>query len=251
LPSLARVPHQRRQPLQSRAQPTQPAGVALVDKPAGWSSHRAVVEVRRALGIRKVGHAGTLDPFATGLLILLVGRATKHQQAFMALPKRYLAVARLGARSTTGDPEGEITVTGRIPPADRPLPRGTILQRPPRYSAVKVEGKRAYALARAGKAFELEPRPVTVYRFEELWREEKELPRACYLIECSSGTYVRALIEELGDAYCEQLRRLAVGPFSVEEALPPQGVDPSRLIGLEEALGRIALGRSSDPSNQG
>jgi len=213
-------------------------GVALVDKPVGSSSHGAVVAVRRALGIRKVGHAGTLDPFASGLLLVLVGAATKSQARLMALPKRYLATARLGARSTTGDPEGEITVTGRIPPAGTPLPRGRILQRPPRFSAVMVGGRRAYRLARAGEQFELEPRPVTVYRFEELWRQELPdgLAQAAYLIECSSGTYVRALIEELGDAYCETLRRLAIGPFEVERAKAPEELSPQDLIPLGQAL---------------
>jgi len=231
-----------------------PCGVALLDKPAGISSHAAVVAVRRALGIRKVGHAGTLDPFATGLLIALLGRATKAQQRFMALPKRYLAIARLGARSTTGDPEGEIVETGRIPPAGLQLPRGQLLQRPPRYSAVKVGGRRAYARARAGESFALKPRPVTVYRFEELWRQQPagELPRAAYLIECSSGTYVRALIEELGDAYCEQLRRLAIGPFGVEEAVPPSELTAERLLSLEEALERcLAFGRGAQAAREG
>src|SRR5437879_6076506 len=112
-------------------------GVLLIDKPAGITSHDAVAAVRRSLGGVKTGHAGTLDPFATGLLLILVGRATKAQRALMALPKRYAVVAQLGARSSTGDTEGEITRTARVPPDPPALPVGEVRQRPPRHSAVK------------------------------------------------------------------------------------------------------------------
>jgi tRNA pseudouridine55 synthase len=212
-------------------------GVLLVDKPVGMTSHDVVALVRSALGGVKTGHAGTLDPFASGLLLVLVGKATRLQPVLMALPKRYEVVARLGARSSTGDPEGEIIETGRLPPAEPSLPTGEIRQRPPIYSAVKVAGERAYRRARRGERFELPERTVTVYRFEQRWRTEDE---AGFLIECSSGTYVRALIAELGDAYCEQLRRTAIGPFAVERAIapPPRGeqwTDPP-LIGIEQAL---------------
>jgi tRNA pseudouridine55 synthase len=186
-----------------------------------------VARARHALGKRRVGHAGTLDPFATGLLILLLGRATRVQRYLMALPKTYEVVARFGAVSTTGDPEGEITHTGRIPPDPPPLPTGEMLQRPPAYSAVKVGGERAYKLARAGEKVELAQRPVTVHRYEQLWREED---RAAFLIDCSAGTYVRSLVADLQDAYCIQLRRTAIGPFRIEDA------DPAHLIGLPEAL---------------
>ncbi len=190
--------------------------------------------MRRGLGQprRRVGHAGTLDPFATGLLLVLVGRATRIQRHLMALPKRYETVARLGATSTTGDPEGEITVTGVLPPDPPSLPTGELLQRPHAYSAVKVGGRRAYELARAGEEVELAERPVTVHRFEQLWREDD---RAAFAIECSAGTYVRTLIADLGDAYCETLRRTAIGPFQVADA------DPDRLIGLGEALGFLPV----------
>jgi tRNA pseudouridine55 synthase len=204
-----------------------PDGVVLVDKPAGKTSHDIVAAVRREYRGRRVGHAGTLDPFATGLLLVLVGRATRIQRHLMALPKRYETTARLGATSTTGDPEGEITVTGRIPPDPPPLPSGEILQRPHAYSAVKVGGRRAYELARAGTEVELAERPVTVHRFEQLWREDD---RAAFVIECSAGTYVRTLIADLGDAYCETLRRTAIGSFDVADA------DPNRLVSLERAL---------------
>ena len=195
-------------------------GVILVDKPAGPSSHDVVARVRRALPRgTKVGHAGTLDPFATGLLLVLIGRATRIQQWMMGLGKEYETVAALGATSTTGDPEGEIVVTGRVPPADAVLPTGLIRQRPPAYSAIKIGGRRAYAMARAGEEVEIPEREVRVDRFEPLWREDDT--RAAYAIACSSGTYVRSLIMDLGDAYCLELRRTAIGPFHVDDAIPP------------------------------
>jgi tRNA pseudouridine55 synthase len=198
--------------------------VLLIDKPAGITSHDVVAAVRRALGGIKTGHAGTLDPFATGLLLVLLGRATKSQRAFMALRKRYVTVAQLGALSSTGDPEGEIVLTGRVPSLPPVLPVGEIRQRPPRHSAVKVGGERAYRRARRGEEFEMPERIVTVYGFRELWRDEQGSdgpPRAAYEIECSSGTYVRSLIAELGDAYCLELRRTAIGGFDVRDASPP------------------------------
>jgi tRNA pseudouridine55 synthase len=236
-------------------------GILLIDKPAGITSHDVVATVRRSLGGVRTGHAGTLDPFATGLLIVMVGRATKAQRALMELPKRYEAVARLGAVSSTGDTEGEITETGRLPEDPPELPTGEIRQRPPIYSAVKVGGERAYKRARRGERFEMPERIVTVYRFEQLWRERvatglqpgwrrspttglaptaEDRERAAFLIECSAGTYVRTLIADLGDAYCEQLRRTAIGPFEVGCAVapPPRGErwnDPP-VIALEQAL---------------
>jgi tRNA pseudouridine55 synthase len=201
-------------------------GVILVDKPAGVTSHDVVAAQRRRLPPKtRVGHAGTLDPFATGLLLVLVGRATRVQRFLMALAKRYETVARLGWTSTTGDPEGELA-PGRLPDELR-LPTGTLRQRPPAYSAVKVGGRRAYALARAGEEVEVPEREVRVDRFELLWRDGD---RAAFAIECSSGTYVRSLIADLGDAYCLELRRTGVGPFDVADA------DPERIVGLDEAL---------------
>jgi tRNA pseudouridine55 synthase len=203
-------------------------GVVLYDKPPGITSHDVVVRVRKSLGRgAKVGHAGTLDPFATGLLLVLVGRATRVQRFLMALPKRYEVVARFGASSTTGDPEGKIVETGVVPSGDLDLPVGRLRQRPPAYSAVKLGGRRAYALARAGEPVALKEREVEVYRFTELWRSGE---RRAFAIECSSGTYVRSLIASLGDAYCEELRRTAIGPFAVNDA------DPERLVALDQAL---------------
>lgn len=207
---------------------TSAPGVLLVDKPAGITSHDVVAGVRRERG-GKAGHAGTLDPFATGLLIVLCDRrATRCQRRFMALPKTYRVVARFGAVSTTGDPEGDITETGVVPAGRLELPTGEIRQRPPAYSAIKVRGERAYDRARRGEAVEVPERFVSVHRFEELWHEED---RAEYEIECSSGTYVRSLIADLGDAYCEALRRTAIGPFSVQRA--------GDFLPLTEALARI------------
>jgi tRNA pseudouridine55 synthase len=214
-------------------------GVLLVDKPAGPTSHDLVYAARRALRQRegakiKVGHAGTLDPFASGLLLVLVGRATRVQRFLMELPKTYEVVARFGAVSTTGDPEGEITETGRIPDGDLALPIGEVRQTPPAYSAIKVGGKRAYALARAGEEVELPERTVTVHAFEELWRDG---PRRAFRIECSSGTYVRSLTADLGDAYCEELRRTRIGSFDAADA------DPNRVLPLQEALGFLPVAR--------
>jgi tRNA pseudouridine55 synthase len=194
-------------------------GVVLIDKPAGPTSHDVVSRVRRALprGV-KVGHAGTLDPFATGLLLVLLGRATRIQQWLMELGKEYETVARLGWTSTTGDPEGELTETGTIPAPDAILPTGQITQRPPAYSAIKIDGRRAYSLARSGADVEIPERTVTVSRFDQLWREGD---RAAYSIACSSGTYIRTLIADLHDAYCLELRRTAIGPYRVTDASPP------------------------------
>lgn len=212
-------------------------GVLLIDKPVGITSHDVVARVRGSLGGAKTGHAGTLDPFASGLLVVLVGGATKLQRQIMELPKRYETVARLGAVSSTGDPEGQITETGKLPSDPPSLPTGEIRQRPPIYSAIKIKGERAYRKARRGESFQMPERIVTVSRFEQIWREEA---RAGYAIECSSGTYVRSLIADLGDAYCEELRRTAIGPFEVAHAVAPpqrgQSWTEPPLLSVEQAL---------------
>jgi tRNA pseudouridine55 synthase len=232
-------------------------GLLLIDKPAGMSSHDVVAVVRRSLGGVRTGHAGTLDPFATGLLLVLLGKATKTQSALMALPKRYETIAQLGALSSTGDTEGKITWTGKLPPAQPELPTGELRQRPPIYSAVKIDGERAYKRARRGESFEMPERIVTVTRFEQLWRDPdcplelrdespggQLFPRAGFAIECGSGTYVRSLIGELGDAYCLELRRTAIGPFEVADAVTPPARgerwrDPP-LIALDQTLGTLS-----------
>jgi tRNA pseudouridine55 synthase len=183
-----------------------------------------VGRVRSELRV-KAGHAGTLDPFATGLLVVLLGRATRLQRYLLELPKTYRAVARLGWRSSTGDPDGELTHTGRVPERLE-LPTGRVQQRVPMTAAVKVEGERLYRRAHRGESVDTPTRHVEVYRGELL---EADGERAEFEIECSSGTYVRTLIETLGDAYCERLRRTAIGPLRVPDA----GPEP---IALSEAL---------------
>lgn len=190
------------------------AGFILYDKPAGITSHDVVARVRREHPGLRVGHAGTLDPFATGLLVVLLGGATRLQRYVLGLPKSYLASARLGWRSSTGDPDGELVETGARPERLE-LPAGVIEQRPPMTSAVRVGGERLYRKARRGEEVERPTRRVEVTRAELL---EAGAERASFAIDCSSGTYVRTLIETLGDAYCESLRRTAIGPLRIEDA---------------------------------
>jgi tRNA pseudouridine55 synthase len=213
------------------------AGGLLVDKPTGVTSHDVVAEIRRERG-GKVGHAGTLDPFATGLLVILLGRATRLQRYLLGLPKTYRATARLGWRSSTGDPDGELTETGRIPERLE-LPTGEIEQRVPMTSAVKVEGERLYRKAHRGEAVETPTRTVTVHRAELI---HSDAERATFEIECSSGTYIRTLIETLEDAYCESLRRIAIDDLHVPEESPREvSVEelvrflPERILDAEEA----------------
>jgi tRNA pseudouridine55 synthase len=187
--------------------------VLLYDKPAGVTSHDVVAEVRRERNA-KAGHAGTLDPFATGLLLILLGRATRLQRFLVGLPKTYLATAHLGWRSSTGDSDGELRETGRVPESLQ-LPTGTVRQRVPMTSAVRVGGERLYKKAHRGEVVETPERDVEVHRAELLSNDGEH---AHYEIECSAGTYVRTLIETLDDAYCSDLRRIAVGPFRVEDA---------------------------------
>jgi tRNA pseudouridine55 synthase len=204
--------------------------VLLYDKPAGVTSHDVVAKVRRERG-SKAGHAGTLDPFATGLLLILLGRATRLQRFLVGLPKTYLATARLGWRSSTGDPDGELTATGRVPESLQ-LPTGTVRQRVPMTSAVRVGGERLYKKAHRGETVETPERDVEVHRAELLGADGES---ARYEIECSAGTYVRTLIETLDDAYCAELRRTAVGPFAVEDA--GELVPAERVAELVPAVG--------------
>lgn len=176
-----------------------------------------VRQVRRERGC-KAGHAGTLDPFATGLLLVLLDEATRVQRFLTDLPKTYRAKARPGWRSSTGDPEGELVMTGRVPSSFE-LPTGTIRQRVPMTSAVRLGGERLYRKAHRGEVVKTPERDVEIYRAEpagaavigdDYYFE--------YEIECSAGTYIRTLIETLEDAYCIELRRTAIGPFRVEHA---------------------------------
>jgi tRNA pseudouridine55 synthase len=194
--------------------PTSAGSVLLCDKPAGKTSHDIVLAVRRECRSEKVGHAGTLDPFATGLLLILVGRATRLQRFLVELPKTYVARARFGWRSSTGDPDGELLKTGRTP-SSLELPTGTVRQRVPMTSAVRVGGERLYRKAHRGETVETPEREVEVYRAELLGSDAEG---AQYEVECSAGTYIRTLIETLEDAYCAELRRTAIGPFEIADA---------------------------------
>jgi len=202
--------------------PVPESGFILADKPAGVTSHDVVGCFRRRLPGTRVGHAGTLDPFATGLLLILIGPATRLQRYVLGLPKTYVATARLGWRSSTGDSDGELTETGLVPERLE-LPTGTISQSVPMTSAVRVGGERLYRKARRGEQIETPVREVEVTRADLLATGEGT---ATFEIECSSGTYVRTLIEELRDAYCEELRRTAIGELLLadasEEIRPPE-----------------------------
>ena len=206
--------------------------IILIDKPAGISSFGVVARVRRYLtnlaGHRvKVGHCGTLDPFATGLLILVTGKNTRRASEFSGLDKVYRAVIRLGATSTTGDPEGEITDcdVAHMPNRDEVVVAlqqfiGRITQTPPMYSAIKINGRRAYQLARAGQVVDMPSRQVTIYDIRLI---SYNYPDLTIEAKVSSGTYIRSLAIDIGNAlhtgaYVTELRRLSVGEFTVDEA---------------------------------
>lgn len=207
----------------------------LVDKPAGPTSHDVVHQVRRQLGRVKTGHTGTLDPFATGLLVVLTGRATRLAPYLTGLDKTYLAAVQLGQRSASGDPEGPITPGGPLP--DEAAVRGalagmtgTIDQQVPALSAVKVDGERLYARTRRGEAVELPTRQVVVHR-ADLVSYDPMTGVADIEVRCGSGTYVRQIAVDLGEAlgcggYCAALRRTEVGELSVHDAIAPADVGP-------------------------
>lgn len=221
-------------------------GILLVDKPEGWTSFDVVNYIRKivaqAEGKRpkqiKVGHAGTLDPFATGLLVVLIGKEyTRKAAEFTASSKTYELTMRLGATSSTGDPEGEITSVSNAVPPRKVLEgaleafRGRIQQVPPAYSAIKVDGRRAYKLAREGKPVRLEPRSVLIDRLE---LTGYAYPQASLVADVSAGTYIRSLVEDIGialgtGAYTETLRRTRSGTFDLKEAVPVQGLTASAI----------------------
>jgi tRNA pseudouridine55 synthase len=210
-----------------------PAGIVLLDKPAGPSSFALVSDLRRRTGAR-TGHAGTLDPFATGLLLLLSGSTTKLTSCFVGLDKRYVTDIDLTARTTTGDPEGD--VAERLEPPDREeleqrlaALRGDIELPIPATSAVKIGGERAYKLARRGIAVEM---PLRRSHVEALDVISYNAGEARLDLRVTSGTYVRAIADALG-GHCRTLRRLEIGPFSVDEA------DPDHFIPADEALARL------------
>lgn len=206
----------------------------LIDKPAGWTSFDVVAKIRSAVsrekGVRiKVGHTGTLDPFATGLLIVLLGEATRKQDKYMKLNKEYEATLKLGYASSTGDPEGVIEKIkdDNFKAIDKSQISkvlkgfiGEITQTPPRYSAIKIDGQRAYKLAREGKDFEIKPRLI---RIDKIEIRSFSYPALKLRISCSSGTYIRTLAEDIGkalgcNAYLTALRRTKIGDFSVDSA---------------------------------
>jgi len=210
-----------------------PTGIVLVDKPAGPSSFSLVADLRRRTGAR-TGHAGTLDPFATGLLLLLSGRATKLASCFVGLDKRYLTDVDLGARTSTGDPEGSVVSRGEPPSLEeleRRLARlrGAVELPIPATSAVKIGGERAYKLARRGVQVEMPTRRSRIDALDVIAYTEGV---ARLDLRVSSGTYVRAIADTLG-GHCRTLRRLEIGPFSIDEA------DPERFIPPDEALARL------------
>ena len=204
--------------------------IIFVDKPAGMTSFGAVARVRRILSERaghkvKVGHTGTLDPFATGLLILLAGKATKRAPELTKLDKVYEATIHLGVRSTTDDPEGELSqVDADLPTLaeiEAAIPKftGKIQQTPPAFSAIKINGERAYKLARKGKEFDIPSRTVEIYSLEII---SYEAPLLKIRTHVSSGTYIRTLAKDLGEAlgcgaYCEELRRTKIADYELEK----------------------------------
>ena len=215
-------------------------GILLIDKPAGMTSFGVVARIRRVLSERagkkvKVGHTGTLDPFATGLLILVIGKECKNAGSYSKLDKVYEATIHLGQNSTTGDPEGEISDISGKAPSETEIKKtlsnftGEITQRPPVYSAIKINGQRAYNLARKGKVVEMPMRQVTISSLELV---EYNYPEIIIRTHVSSGTYVRSLAEDVGKelkvgAYCKQLRRLEINKWRVEDArkLSDFGID--------------------------
>lgn len=236
------------------------SGIVLVDKPQGWTSHQVVGRLRRLLGTRKVGHAGTLDPMATGLLIIGVNRATRLLGHLAGHDKTYLATIRLGQSSSTDDAEGELSsvvkasglTDAAIEAALQPL-RGDIEQVPSSVSAIKVNGKRAYALVRDGHEVALRSRPVTVSRLEVLQR--RDVGEFCDLdvvVDCSSGTYIRALARDLGASltgegdqpvggHLTALRRTRIGGFDLPaDAFDPTGEDVPMATDMGE-VGRSAF----------
>ena len=219
-------------------------GLMLVDKPSGMTSHDVVDVVRRALGTRKVGHAGTLDPMATGLLILGIGRATRLLRYLGDLPKSYLGTGRLGQETDTLDAEGAIVRSAPVEATRADVEWacaalvGSSIQAPPAYSAVKVGGRKLYDAARKGDVLQAPPRAIRVDAFEVSAFDGRDVD---VRITCSGGTYVRVLVADVGralgcGAHLVRLRRTAIGPFRVEDARPPGESDP---LPLQRAVGHL------------
>jgi tRNA pseudouridine55 synthase len=220
-------------------------GLLLVDKPRGVTSHDVVEVVRRGLATRKVGHAGTLDPMATGLLLIGVGRATRLLRFLGALPKTYEGSMRLGIETTTLDADGDVVREAGVDVTDAQVADamralvGESLQRPPAYSAVKVGGRKLYEAAREGERLEADPRPIRVDAFDLLFYEA---PDATFRVACSGGTYVRVLASDVGaalscGAHLIALRRTAIGPYSVDDAVAPDRAGEP--LPLDAAVGHL------------
>lgn len=233
--------------------------ILLIDKPKAWTSFDVVAKIRGILrSIQKseleseekqpetpkvkirVGHAGTLDPLATGLLIVLIGKATKRQDEYMKKDKIYDVSLRLGQTSTTGDDEGEKTTESDYRPTANEITSvlrqyiGKIEQVPPAYSAIKIDGQRAYKLARAGKEVKMKPRNVTIYSIEQI---KYEYPMLHFTAKVSSGTYIRSLVTDIGKqlgagAYMSDLRRIRIGDFDVKDAIDIAQITPEHLISV-------------------
>jgi tRNA pseudouridine55 synthase len=222
----------------------EPAGVALVDKPRGPSSFAVVAQIRRITGAR-TGHAGTLDPFATGLLLLLSGRATKLAPCLVGLDKRYITEIDLTRLTSTGDPEGEVIDSHASPGEDELRERlerlrGEIELPIPAASAVKIGGERAYKLARRGVEVEMPVRRSTVHALDVIAYMDE---RVTLDVHVSSGTYIRSLAIALG-GHCTTLRRTAVGPFSVADAVAPEAFTAERLLPEADVLARVEAARA-------
>jgi tRNA pseudouridine55 synthase len=218
-------------------------GLILIDKPKGWTSHDVVAKVRNTLKKEagkkiKVGHTGTLDPMATGLLVLVAGSYTKKAGEFSKLDKVYEATVKLGETSSTGDAEGEISPVSDTIPTEKAVRealegfKGQIEQVPPVYSAIKIDGQKAYNLARAGKEVKIEPRKVTIYEITDI---KYHYPFVSFTAKVSSGTYIRSLAQDIGEklgtgAHLTGLRRVAVGTFDVAEAFSPETVSSGNLL---------------------
>ena len=219
-------------------------GLLLVDKPRGPSSHDVVAHMRRTSGEARIGHTGTLDPLASGLLVLCLGRATRLSEYLLGHDKRYLAEVQLGQSTTTYDAEGAVTLERPVLATHTDVAAalqtftGTIRQAPPAYSAVKVGGQPAYKLARSGRPADLAARPVTIHTIELL---EYTSPRATILVHCSAGTYIRSLAHDLGQllgcgAHLAELKRTAAGPFLLSGAHTPEWLDREFAAGAGATL---------------
>lgn len=221
-------------------------GILVVDKPSGWTSHDVVKKTKRLLDAKKVGHTGTLDPMATGVLVLLIGHATKQAYRFEHDSKRYLAGVTFGSSTDTYDAEGVVTVTGNpalVDPSDLKRVvdsmKGEFQQVPPMYSAVKVGGKRLYKLAREGRTIERTPRTITI---ESISADYTAYPVVLLDIVCSKGTYIRSIAHHLGEslgcpAHLSMLRRIASGNYTIENAVNFQAIVDSGVVdNLELAI---------------